>query len=212
MTSTRAWCGGDNSDRPGFDNTFARRKYEDWSAESMQPYIQSGDYKTRRYGKMWYCPANRSPGKELQNDTGQVDHPLGGWFASDWGYFARPDLWPGHATRPEELTGSRLGDGKLIMADVLYFFNPGGSETWWFNHSETGWSVHSSGWGSPVQGREAIRGITGTNQLLNDSAVLWKGRERFNPEAMLQRAQTDRWVSSAGNGGQPHPNGNLNFW
>lgn len=199
-----AW--GDNSTSPGFDTTFARKKYDDWSAETMQPYIQGGDFKQHLYGKLWYCPSNRAALKEQTNQS-QAVSPAAGWIASDYAYFARVDLWTDHATRPEELTEKRLGGGRLLMADTLYFFNPGGIATSWWNHGDDGYSVHDASWGEPV--RHGPPQISGTNQLVNDGAVAWKDRSKFDFQKMAQRAADDRWVSS-----EPGPSatGNINFW
>jgi prepilin-type N-terminal cleavage/methylation domain-containing protein len=199
---------GDNATQAGYDDVFPRTKAQDWSAESIQPYIP-GDYRTQQYTDMWWCPAAKTELKLIAAKS-TVTSPIGRWFSADYGYYARSDLWPSHATKPGEITGSVLESGRILMADSLYFYNPTGTATWWYNHGEDGYSVHDPSWGTHIQG--PVPKLTGTNQLFGDGAVGWKGRSRFDPQAMYQRPLTERYTSSGAAGTAPDPGGNLNYW
>jgi prepilin-type N-terminal cleavage/methylation domain-containing protein len=197
---------GDNDTRPGYDTVFDRKKWEDWSAQTMQPYIGRGDYLQRDYRQAYYCPSNPSTAIREQTVKTEVDHPQGGWVASGYAYFARAELWgAAHATRPQELTEGRLAAGRLLMADTIYY--AAGPAAWWFNHGEDGPSVQAARYGSPTQ--SGVPRISGANQLMGEGAVGWKDRSEFDTESMFQRALGGRYVSAARG---PNANSNLSFW
>jgi len=183
-------------------------KRSEWSAETMQPYVQGGDYLRREYSPMWYCPANAAPAKERRNKQA-ADDLAAGWFVSDYAYFARSDLWgANHATRPDELTDRQMAAGRLLMADALYYFKPTEDQSWWFNHGEVSHSTHQPGWGGPVQKGRPM--ILGTSQLTGDGAVRWKDRSEFDIDSMYPTASPDgRWASSGSN---RNPTVSGNYW
>ena len=199
-----AW--GDNGSQLGYDNVFHRLKLSDWSAETMQPYIQRGDFARRQYGEMWHCPSNPTSPQREEHNKRTVDNAQGGWFVSGYAYFARADIWGAeHATRPDELVGRSRESGRILMADAIHY--SAGPAAWWFNHGLDGPSTYAAAFGGPVQ--TGVPRIAGTNQLFADGSAGWKDGNRFDPDAMFERAADDRYVSA--NPG-PNPNGNLNFW
>jgi prepilin-type N-terminal cleavage/methylation domain-containing protein len=175
-----------------------------WSAERMGPYIGGVDLTLRLYSEQWYCPSN---GKTDVKDRANSEVAAGGWWCPDYAYFAR--VGRQFTTFPEDLVQRQLAAGKLLMADTLYYWRGGGTDGWWFNHAETGSSTHDVYWGGPVQSRQAIRGISGTNQLRGDSSVTWKPREKFRPDDMWNPSAQVGWVSQSPG---PNPAGDLNFY
>jgi competence protein ComGC len=165
-----------------------------WSAEKMGPYIGGVDPNIgdpvrdeRLLGEQWYCPSNgktaaKDAGNQLSSLAPNGDGLAGeaGWFAMDYAYFAR--IEPQFTPRPWDLIGnSSMGEG-LLMADTIYHWQGGGHDSWWFNHHVDGPSVHDEDrqqWGGPVMTGEAIRGLSGTNQLLGNGAVIWKDGSKF---------------------------------
>lgn len=195
-----------------------------WSGQTMAPYIGGVDLGLAVegqsigtggvYGEQWYCPSN---GKTSAKDEGNKLSSLApgsgspnnaGWMALDYAYFARvPAL---HATNPQQLVNQQLVSGRLLMADTLYYWQGGGHNNWWFNHHADGPSVHDVQWGTPTLYGEAVRGLSGTNQLFGDVAVIWKEGSKFDAESMWQPNAEKAGFVSGGPG--PQLNHDLNFY
>lgn len=171
-----------------------------WSAETMGPYIGGVDPNIgdplrdqRILGPQWYCPSNgKTPEKDAGNQLSSLapngEGMIGqaGWMAMDYAYFAGVE--DRFAPRPWDLMDSKMGEG-LLMADTIYHWQGGNHDSWWFNHHINGPSVHDEDrhqWGGPVQVGEAIRGLSGTNQLFGDGAVIWKDGSKFEPDKMVK--------------------------
>jgi prepilin-type N-terminal cleavage/methylation domain-containing protein len=189
-----------------------------WSAELIGPYLGGVDLKQGYYGDQWYCPSNGKTAKKVAQNketaTGLLS-PLGGnyaWVALDYAYFAR--VAAENTTFPDQLAGnSTLVSGKLLMADTLYYWQGGNHQNWWFNHHREGPSVHDAPWGGPNMTGDAIKGISGTNQLFGDGAVIWKDGSQFKPDLMLGYSFEVGWVSPGkGAPGQPKWDHDLNFF
>ena len=182
-----------------------------WSGEGMQRYVGGVDLVQRVYGPQWYCPSNgKKPAKDAENARTAGQSPDGGnqnqgWLALDYAYFA--NIPENRATKPEQLLGTALGAGKLLMADTIYYWQGGGNANWWLNHHAESSSTHHAAWGGPVLLREQIRGLSGTNQLLGDSSVFWKNGDQFKPDLMWQPSTEVGFVSPGG-----LPTQDLNFY
>jgi hypothetical protein len=180
-------------------------KARGWNAERMKPYVGGTDEARLEWDGLWYCPSNGAP--KDQNNTNAAN--AGGWFTSDYAYFARSETWRPNATHPEELTAHALAGNRLLMADALYFET--GNQAWWFNHGPDGWSTHDVAWGGP---RQFKPNISGTSQLFGDGSVQWfqATRRHIEEDLRIQPDLESHWVSSNTNGQTPGRDGNLNFY
>lgn len=172
--------------------------------------MQGVDLEQRLLGAQWYCPSNgKTTAKDQTNQRMSSDDDLVNprWLAIDYAYFARVD--DRFASRPEDLVGNSLGAGGLLMADTIYYWRGGNNNSWWFNHHAEGSSTHHTDWGGPVMLGDAIKALSGTNQLFGDSAVVWKRGELFTPDLMQGYSMEVGWVSR--NAG-PAPNQDTNFY
>ena len=205
-----AWA--HNEDLAG-DWATGNTKAEDWTEPRIGPYIGrvsggrggsvglSVDTITTGWGGLWYCPANKAPGKDQQNINAAN---VADWFVSDYAYFGRSDIWgKTHSTKPEELIGRDLDGGRIMMADAIYLES---QEGWWFNHGVESWSTHDVAWGGPKQ---TYPDLSGTNRLAGDGSVRWKDLIEFDRDAMDVRSTSEPFVTT--NSG-PDPAGNLNFY
>jgi hypothetical protein len=109
---------------------------------------------------IWWCPSTVQDTVESINAT--VNY--WGYFNFCYSYYGRVDLWrPGQATRPDDLTGKQLRADRLLMGDILEWFQYGAA--WSYNH------------GGPKPGINGDTGplrISGVNQLYGDGRVIWK--------------------------------------
>lgn len=186
-----------------------------WSGQVIGPYVGGADIEAGIYSEQWYCPSN---GKTAEKDAANRDAAAGlvsvaggnfGWLALDYAYFARITS-SDHATFPQELVGhNTMAAGKLLMADTIYYWQGGDNNSWWFNHHRDGPSMHDAPWGSPNMSGQQVEGLSGTNQLFGDGAVVWKDGSKFFADEMWQPHQELRFVSPTAG---PSPAADLNFY
>jgi prepilin-type N-terminal cleavage/methylation domain-containing protein len=183
---------------------------DEFTLDEIAPYVQgpNGPNGQAEYvGKLWYCPASldsfwyagqHDKAAREETVTGGVQV---GFMYNDYAYFGQlgRGLLSHHATRPEQLVGSRPEPGRLMMADTVYRWNVE-SGAWSFNHSEVGFSVHTNPSGRDMVWKNLPPPITGVNQLFGDGGVSWKEGDRFNPQAMHDRLPTEAYVSEGGDG------------
>jgi len=193
----------------------AQQYPDQWSAPAMQKYVQGVDLVNHIYGRLWYCPSNGSPNRDGYNkqlvEQTSIDDPTGwnqyGFFISDYGYFARADVWgKRQATLPDALTGRHLAAGKLLMADSIFRISQSRAYAW--NHGQEGYSRWTPEFGGPMRTDPSL--ITGANQLFGDGSVNWKND--FRPKEMDESSTLIGWVSSNGATQAPDPTGHLHFY
>ncbi len=149
---------------------------------SLGPYTggvnpTAPDY-AARLSKIWYCPSQIPPQQEpmygfLRHHWEGSNTPVLGFdhLFLTYAYFARVGTAGGTVTRPQDLTGDRLGGAKLLFSDTIYY-GPYTSWWWMYNHGDPGPNF----WNAEMD----IDRMAGANQTLADGSVHWKGAERFN--------------------------------
>ena len=106
-----------------------------------------------------------------------------------YSYFARVDLWrPGQAIQPDELTAKELRSDRLLMSDVLVWWDYG--KLWSYNHGKKPGIVQDPG----------PPGIDGLNQLYGDGRVVWKSAKQFDLPALYSRTLTNGMVRATAGG------------
>ena len=151
------------------------------SVEALAPYLPGvhvapGNVEV---GGIWWCPSTRQDTQKELNDVVN----FWGYFNSSYSYFARVDLWrPGQATQPADLTAKELRSDRLLMSDVLVWWDYG--KLWSYNHGKKPGIVQDPG----------PPGIDGLNQLYGDGRVIWKSAKQFDLPALYARTGTNGMV------------------
>jgi type II secretory pathway pseudopilin PulG len=165
-----------------------RRPEKDYlSVEALAPYLPGfrtvpGDIEV---GGIWWCPSTHESTKQEINAT--VDFWT--YFDFSYSYFARVDLWrPGQAVQPDELTSRELRADRLLMSDVLVWWNYG--QRWSYNHGRMPGIAQDPG--PPA--------IDGLNQLYGDGHVQWKSARRFDLPRLYSRTLTNGMVLATAGG------------
>lgn len=168
----------------------------EFNVEAMSRYVEGVNYEAETIGGLWYCPSSRTAHRERVN----IER-LRRWefFAPDYSYYGRVDLWRSCATRPEQLTARRLSSSRLVMADICHR-RIWGANGWRYSHGLNGPSANMEVWGLPID--TGVPQIAGLNQLFGDGSVQWKGRDELDPEAMENMAPEAGAV--LGGGPWPH--------
>jgi len=140
--------------------------YFTWQA--MAPYVPGIDPSATSpdVGGIWWCPSSPAP------IPARIESVIQnwGWFDTTFSYFDRSDIWkPNEATRPQDLTAKELAPDRLLMQDVLCFFD--GNNSWSYNHGKTPGDQTDFG---------KIPSFTGLNQLYGDGRVVWKSVSQFD--------------------------------
>lgn len=148
-----------------------------FNVEALSPYLTGIRYSSMTPPKLaisgiWWCPSDNS--RSGQNVQLEVD--AWGGFSYSYSYFARVELWPTQATKPQDLTEKELRADRLLMSDELFHWHV--NDSWTYSHGERG----------PRNGYAADRKIeTGTpenlaglNQLFGDGRVVWKSGRTMN--------------------------------
>lgn len=130
-------------------------------------------------GGIWWCPSTRVDTKKEVMDV--VD--FWGYFNSCYSYFARVDLWrPGQAVAPDELTAKQLRSDRLLMSDVLVWWDYG--KLWSYNHGKKPGILQDAG----------PPGFDGLSQLYGDGRVVWKPARQFDLPNLYSRTGTNGMV------------------
>jgi len=144
------------------------------SVEALAPYLPGvrivpGDVEV---GGIWWCPSTRQDTQRELNDVVN----FWGYFDFSYSYFGRVDLWrPGQATQPDDLTAKQLRSDRLLMSDVLVWWDYG--KRWSYNHGKKPGIAQDPG----------PPGIDGLNQLYGDGRVTWKSAKQFDLPALYAR-------------------------
>jgi prepilin-type N-terminal cleavage/methylation domain-containing protein len=151
------------------------------SVEALAPYLPGvrvtpGEVEV---GGIWWCPSTRQSTRQELNDVINV----WGYFNSSYSYFGRVDLWrAGQATQPDDLTAKQLRSDRLLMSDVLVWWDYG--KLWSYNHGRKPGIVQDPG----------PPGFDGLNQLYGDGRVTWKSAKQFDLPALYARTGTNGMV------------------
>ena len=165
-----------------------RKQNNDYlSVEALAPYLPGvrvvpGDVEV---GGIWWCPSTRQSTKQEINDV------VNFWtyFNFSYSYFARVDVWrPGQATQPDDLTAKELRSDRLLMSDVLVWWDYG--KLWSYNHGKRPGIVQDPG----------PPGFDGLNQLYGDGRVSWKSAKHFDLPALYARTLTNGMVRATAGG------------
>ena len=136
-------------------------------------------------GGIWWCPSTRQSTQQEINDV------VNFWtyFNFSYSYFGRVDLWrPGQATQPDDLTAKELRSDRLLMSDLLVWWDYG--KLWSYNHGRRPGIVQDPG----------PPGIDGLNQLYGDGRVSWKPARQFDLPALYARTLTNGTVRATAGG------------
>ena len=189
----------------------------DFNLDDIAPYVQGSTRGPRGWvdhlSKVWYCPSSADKflpthNDNLARDTDPAAPPvLVPFLYNDYAYFGHIGRrYTSHATRPAELNAGGLESGRVLMADVIFYYPA--ANRWSFNHSAVGYSRHEP----PASAHSGEPPLTGTNRLSADGAVIWKDGAQFNPRDMYQVAAAESWVSSGTDGQGPNPGAFINFY
>ena len=137
----------------------------EFNARFLAPYVEGLDLSDRNFGGVFTCPSNEDL---LQHSI--ADHWQYGWLDGWYSYYAGVETWgAGLATRPQDLSRSRVDGSKLLMADSVF--------RWWVN---AGWNVNhgrrgpSVAWNLTGDIGDRPEHIEGLNQLYGDGTVRWR--------------------------------------
>ena len=136
----------------------------EFNARFLAPYVEGLDLSDRNFGGVFNCPSNAGLLKKSI-----ADHWQYGWLDGWYSHYAGVDTWgSGLATRPQDLTGSRISGSQLLMTDSVFrwWVNAG----WNYNHGRNGPSV---AWNLKGDVGDQPLHIEGLNQLYGDGAVRW---------------------------------------
>jgi prepilin-type N-terminal cleavage/methylation domain-containing protein len=146
-----------------------------YNVQSLDPYIPGTKIDTLNskvyLNGMWWCPS----GYDEQIRESRKQYLLsGGYFEPSYSYFAHSSKWQsGKASRPADLTDTKLVSDRILMTDSVFQWWV--EKSWSYNHGRRGFSDHyPSSPGKKETGNNPF--VAGINQLYGDGHVVWKNR------------------------------------
>lgn len=162
----------------GHDTTFSNKH--------LRPYMPGVDLADGQLHGIWKCPANETDWSEMN-----AARWVNGYFHIQYSYFARVDLWPQYANRPQDITDHELSGHRLLMADTLYWWHV--NNAWLYNHGGGG-AVKEHSSGPTYIGNNPP--ITGIHVMMGDGSVRWKNPQDLETDIFGSAPANSRTVIS----------------